>query len=749
MKTTLTIISLSAILACLTLFAQESPRPAAAAGASFEDRFKQLDHNGDGKLTAEEVPYGDFFKQWDQNRDGVVTLEEVKEFFASGQSRQRSPAQNPAALQANNVPMKTFLDLPYAKFEGVEPKLTSLDLYAAPNATNAPVLVWVHGGGWAHGDKSQVASLPAAFVREGFVVASVNYRLAPAVKFDAQAQDVAAAIAWLREHAKDYGAASEKMFLMGHSAGAHLVALVGTDESYLKAHGLSLSALHGVVPLDTEAYDLKGFAARFGGKLPELYAAPFTQDPATWAKASPATHVAKGKSIPPMIVAYSGGQKPHGNPSRKTDAEEFVGKLKAAGITGEVIAAPEKTHMQIALEFGTPNDPVAARVFAFLKTILGVSAAPPSSAGFTPDDVRMGDAQFAYIDPEFLQTESLAVFLDSRAEIWMGAIDPMTGLFKTPTGRDHRVDTGISKWSRYSNGPEWGLDAKGPALFYVKDNTQGAGQLWRAEPPWDKPRLTQLTRDTDIHNWICEPSVNPALSSTRVIVYHGKPRATGNVDAWLDEEKPDQLKPFTDRMIVARWAYNTNLITFAYRARPGQTKPSQVTLVDTDTGKSRVITGDAGNKIDPWLWHAPEFGDELLLAANVDSRELAIYRDVKRDGSPWQRIATLALPADAPHSTLKSVEPINGGRGAFGRSYFTVQAGDDKDKDTSIWLFGFAPNGQHLSRRLDDGAQTGQPARRLDPESYIGEREVFVYYNLVGDSPSQLHRCRAISKENP
>lgn len=743
------VISLSVVFVCANLMAQEPPQPA-VTGGGLAERFQQFDKNGDGKLTPEEVPYGDFFKQWDQNSNGVVTLEEVKAFFASGRARQRSPAQNPAALQTGGVPMKTFLNLPYAKFEGVEPKLTSLDLYAAPNATNAPVLVWVHGGGWARGDKAQVAGLPAAFVREGFVVASVNYRLAPAVKFDAQAQDVAAAIAWMRKHASEYGAAPEKIFLMGHSAGAHLVALVATDESYLKAHGLSLSVLRGVVPLDTEAYDLKGFAARFGGKLPELFAAPFTQDPATWAKASPAMHVAKSKNIPPMIVAFSGGQKPHSNPNRKPDAEEFVAKLKAAGIIAKVIAAPEKTHMQIALEFGTPNDQVAAKVFAFLKAILGASAAPPSSAGSTPDDVCMGDAEFTYIDPEFFQTEGLAVFLDSRAEIWIGAIDPATGLFRSATGRDDRVDTGISKWSRYSNGPEWGLDAKGPALFYVKDNAQGVGQLWRAEPPWDKPRLTQLTHDTDTHNWICEPSVNAALPSTRVIVYHGKPRATGNVDAWLDEDQPDKPKPFTDRMIVARWAFNTNLITFAYRARPGQTEPSQVTVVDTDNGKSRVITGDDGNKIDPWLWQAPEFGGELLLSVNVDSSALAIYRDVKHDGSPWQRIAALTLPANAPHQTLKSVEPVNGGRGGFGRSYFTVQAGDDKDKDTSIWLFGFSADGNHLIRRLDDGAQTGKSARRLDPESYIGDRELFVYYNLVGDGPSQLHRCRtAIGKGKP
>ena len=115
---------------------------------------------------------------------------------------------------------------------------------------------------------------------------------------------------------------------------------------------------------------------------------------------------------------------------------------------------------------------------------------------------------------------------------------------------------------------------------------------------------------------------------------------------------------------------------------------------------------------------------------------------MKRDGRPWQCIATLRLPADAPHKTLKSVEPVNGGRGAFGRSYFTVQAGHDEEPDNSIWLFGSGSKGDHLIRRLDDGAVTGKAARRLDPGSYIGERELFVYYNLVGEGPSQLHRCR-------
>jgi acetyl esterase/lipase len=90
-----------------------------------------------------------------------------------------------------NVAGATFRDIVYAKIQGLDPKLNSLDIYAPAGAKTAPVMVWVHGGGWARGDKGQVTGLPAAFVREGFVLASVNYRLAPAVEFDAQAQDVA------------------------------------------------------------------------------------------------------------------------------------------------------------------------------------------------------------------------------------------------------------------------------------------------------------------------------------------------------------------------------------------------------------------------------------------------------------------------------------------------------------------------------------------------------------------------------
>jgi acetyl esterase/lipase len=330
-------------------------------------------------------------------------------------------------------------------------------------------MIWVHGGGWAKGDKATVGNLAQSFLNEGFILVSINYRLVPVVSFEEQAQDIATAIRWVIDHGRAYGGNPDSIFTIGHSAGAHLVALVATNEKYLEAKGLSLAALRGVVPLDTAVYDIPAFAARFGGKLPDLYAQPFSQDPARWKIASPSTHIQEGKSIPPMIVGYSGGQQPFANPNRAKDAEAFVSRLKTAGIMAEVVGAPEKTHEQIAREFGTPGDHVSERVFAFLAAVLKKSALPipPTSTtnGFFPEDVRMGLTSNAYIDPEFLQNGGLVTFLDQQLGVWVGEINPCNDLFQSLSTRDQKVNMRISELSRFFNGSEWEQDHDGAAIF--------------------------------------------------------------------------------------------------------------------------------------------------------------------------------------------------------------------------------------------------------------------------------------------
>ncbi len=276
-------------------------------------------------------------------------------------------------LAAAPVPVFTIQEtsnLAYAQFINVDPNLLSLDVYAASGATNAPVMVYVHGGGWSAGDKKHVDHKPEFFTRAGYVLVSVNYRLSPQAIFPAHAYDVAAAVAWVHEHIAAYGGNPERLFLMGHSAGAHLVDLVGTDPAMLAAYGMRLSDIKAVVSLDTAAYDLSVFASRCsGGKLPDLYGATFGQNPEVWGTASPTSYIQPGQGIPPMAVLYSGDVGIGSSVKRELMAAEFARKLNEAGVTTLLDGAPEKNHNQVNEDFGAPGDGLSARVLTFLNQL--------------------------------------------------------------------------------------------------------------------------------------------------------------------------------------------------------------------------------------------------------------------------------------------------------------------------------------------------------------------------------------------
>lgn len=263
------------------------------------------------------------------------------------------------------------MNIPYAEMDGVDANLLSLDVHAPDDAEGLPVMIFVHGGAWQSGDKANATSQAKAYNREGYVFVSVNYRLAPNAAFPAWPEDVASAIAWVHENISNYGGDPGKLCLMGHSAGAHLVALVATDERYLAAHELELNDIAAVAVLDTLAYDLPALAKRRGGKLSRLYRVAFTDDPQLWVAASPITHVEPDKDIPPMILCYSGGMNSNRlGPGRAEPAEAFAAALNQAGTTAVVVGAVEKTHAEINRQFGVDGDHVAEAVFAFLREAL-------------------------------------------------------------------------------------------------------------------------------------------------------------------------------------------------------------------------------------------------------------------------------------------------------------------------------------------------------------------------------------------
>ena len=283
------------------------------------------------------------------------------------------PAPVPATAFSPTVPVlrptlesqDPVLNLRYSNERSSLPEALSLDIYPA-NGTNLPVMIFVHGGGWFRGDKSSVDAKPAAFNAHGFIFVSINYRLIPEVKVTQQMQDITQAVAWVKQNIFQYGGDPSRIFLLGHSAGAHMVALLGTDASYLQAEGLLLKDIKGIISLDTQTYDLVKLLTNINEETGgEVYWETFGHNPKFWNQMSPYWHVSSGKDIPPFFIAYTGEKQ-----SRAVISTHFFNALEDAGIPAVLFPVPDKTHGQLNRELGLSSDNVTTAIFNWLDKLI-------------------------------------------------------------------------------------------------------------------------------------------------------------------------------------------------------------------------------------------------------------------------------------------------------------------------------------------------------------------------------------------
>lgn len=248
----------------------------------------------------------------------------------------------------------------------VEPKneRQTLDIYAPADAKNCPIMVWIHGGGWRQGDKRGVQKKPDAFNAKGFVFVSINYRFVPNVDIPTMTGDVAKAIRWVHDHASEFGGDPHRIFVAGHSAGAHLSALVATDESYLKAEGLSLATLKGCIPVDCSVYDARKQIESVPADRKAVYEKAFTSDAARQQQASPMTYVAKDRHIPPFLILHCADR-----PDATAQSQALAAALRDVGVNASAFAAEGKTHGTINSDLGVAGDKPTEAVFSFLTAI--------------------------------------------------------------------------------------------------------------------------------------------------------------------------------------------------------------------------------------------------------------------------------------------------------------------------------------------------------------------------------------------
>jgi acetyl esterase/lipase len=250
-----------------------------------------------------------------------------------------------------------------------------LDL-SLPTGKRFPTVIFVHGGSLTSGDKADedYRKVCAPFPDAGIACATVNYRLAPAHPWPAQAEDVAAAVAWVRKNIQARGGDPLKLFLVGHSSGAMLVALVGTDEHYLARLGLKTSDLRGVIPMGSIMWDdeLEQALKQYGRSRVEE---SFRRDSDNRIYGSldaylehwPIRHVRAG--LPPFLFLIAEGEKEQ-PPVLRTDMK-FVEDSRALGNWAQYKVLPGRTHYSAIRNLSEPGDAVFSIVRDFVRQFSG------------------------------------------------------------------------------------------------------------------------------------------------------------------------------------------------------------------------------------------------------------------------------------------------------------------------------------------------------------------------------------------
>ena len=276
-------------------------------------------------------------------------------------------------------------DIRFRELPGVEPSQQSLDVYIplaedeedAPS--NLPVLLYVHGGRWMTGDKDIVDTpMLDFFVDQGFVVASTNYRLSAdgEQQHPAQIEDVADAVGWISDNIRYRSGNPRAIYLMGHGAGAHLVALLATDHSRLIDVGVRPVDIKGVVLLDPIALDLVD-VMQSSDSSKGYHKAAFGDNLEDWQDASPYHHIRTDfPNVPHLIVAACpvGWPSPERLNELKTNRwaaiEHYAEKLRGNDVRVDLVNAMQfQSFRAVGRDLGTTEDQTTQVVADFIKEL--------------------------------------------------------------------------------------------------------------------------------------------------------------------------------------------------------------------------------------------------------------------------------------------------------------------------------------------------------------------------------------------
>ncbi len=261
-----------------------------------------------------------------------------------------SLGQNLSRVEAQTQPGQVQRDVVYGEVEGQK---LLLDVYGANPAVTRPAIIFVHGGSWSSGSKSDLGFAASALAWQGYVGFSIDYRLLRDGKnrFPTQIDDAQRAVRWVRAHAAEYGVDPQKIGALGASAGGHLVALLGTTDTRDNSDP-ALSAYSSRVQCVVDLYGPADFTPALepanrekiandnseGAQILQKFLGPLPEAADNYRAASPITHI-DSKTAPFLI--FHGGKDTLVplDQSQRLDAA-----LHKEGIESKLVVFPEAGH---------------------------------------------------------------------------------------------------------------------------------------------------------------------------------------------------------------------------------------------------------------------------------------------------------------------------------------------------------------------------------------------------------------------
>lgn len=357
------------------------------------------------------------------------------------------------------------------------------------------------------------------------------------------------------------------------------------------------------------------------------------------------------------------------------------------------------------------------------------SAAP---AAFVPQDIEVCAAKFNVLDPEFDSQSQLMAFMDSQARVRVTSMLP-DGTIGPAGCAGTLVDEAAWGWPNSSGyqGPEWARSQRGLEIYYTKfladGQTPALARAWANGGGWETEYLASGDRRATIVT--THENTDPQAR----IMYLYRPLTGPQIPIWRETTDPSTEALFPGFYSQAsgsapRWVPDQRAITLTQADISGVQQAARY-FIDTKT--TEVLTYDAGNKGEIWMWSAPEFGGDLVFITVVDGCCLRVYRQT---GSAWTLINSFNAPSFSNLALLFSPQP----QIYKGRSYVALQVGNQlKDPLSSIWVVAIDPAAP-LVRQVSDPTSS---AVRTEPEWLLTKQGAFIYYTQAASKGNSLRRA--------